>query len=128
MSLWTLEKWMRADPNPAKTIQMIKDKIARKKNLSKNNPIKLMKMEMSREEWDAYWREKKSAEPHYLHTGGWTRKESGQHDMKHIAMIPQCVYNHNPEYWGDIIKSRQFYKHPEFLVSNPKPQWRKSLR
>ena len=128
MGLWTLEKWMRADPDPHKTIKMIKDKIALKKRLSKEKPLKLMKMEMSREEWDAYWREKLEAEAHYLHTGGWTKKANGQHDMKHLAMIPQCVYNHNPEYWQEVIEKRDFHKHPEFLVSNPKPQWRKSLR
>jgi hypothetical protein len=128
MSLWNLEKWMRADPDPKKTIQMIKDKIALKKRLSSEDPIRLMKMEMDKEEWSAYWREMKAAQAHYLHTGGWTKRESGQHDMKHVAMIPQCVYNHDPEYWSTIIKTKQYYKHPEFLVSNPKPQWRKSLR
>jgi hypothetical protein len=128
MSLWNLEKWLRADPDPAKTIKMIRDKIAYKKRLSREKPLKLMKMEMSQAEWDTYWREKQEAEAHYLHTGGWTKKENGQHDMKHLAMIPQCVYNHNPEYWQGIIENREFYKHPEFLVSNSKPQWRKSLR
>ena len=121
MSLWTVEKLMRQDPDPVKTIRMVKEKILRKRRLSQENPIKLMKEEMDKEEWDAYWREKKAAEAAYVHSQGWTKKEAGQFDMKHLAMIPQCVYNNNPEYWSEVIEKREFYKHPEFLVSNPKP-------
>jgi hypothetical protein len=128
MSLLSLEKQMRADPDPAKTVKTIKDRIELRKKMAIENPIALMRIEMSKEEWDTYWREKKAAEAHYLHTQGWTKKEKGQFDMKHLAMIPQCVYNANPEYWKQIIQARQFHKHPEFLVSNNSPIWRKSLR
>ena len=87
--------------------------------MSRTDPIRLMRLYMPKEEWDAYWQEKKIAEAHYIHTKGYAKKERGQFDIKHVAMIPQIVYNSNVEYWSEIIKSRQFYKHPEFLVSNP---------
>jgi hypothetical protein len=122
MTITNLDYWLKNDPNPNKTLDMIKQKIERKKRLSKENPIQLMREEMPKDEWNAYWREKREAEIHYLHTRGFTKKENGQFDMKHIAMIPQVVYNQNVEYWSDIISTRQFHKHPEFLVSSPTPK------
>jgi hypothetical protein len=119
--LKTLDNWIKNDPNPAATIKLIKSKIEYRKNLARTDPVKLMRLYMPKEEWDAYWREKKEAEAYYLHSRGFAKKEKGQFDIKHVAMIPQIVYNSNIDYWKEIIASRQFYKHPEFLVSNPKP-------
>jgi hypothetical protein len=117
MTVTNLDYWLRNDPDPIGTIKIIKDKIALKKRLASEDPIALMKMEMDKAEWDTYWSEKRALEAEYLHSRGFAKKERDQFDMKHVAMIPQCVYNHDVEYWQNIIKSRQFYKHPYFLVS-----------
>jgi hypothetical protein len=117
--LKNLNNWIKNDPDPVATLKLIKQKLDYRKQLSRTDPVKLMRLYMPKDEWDAYWREKKIVEASYVSSKGWAKKEKDQFDMKHVAMIPQLVYNSNVEYWSEIIKTRQFHKHPEFLVSNP---------
>lgn len=45
---------------------------------------------------------------------GWSKGKT----MKKIYSIPMEVYMANPSYWDEVIKSKQFKKHPEWKVGS----------
>jgi hypothetical protein len=42
----------------------------------------------------------------------WTKGRT----MKKIYSVPMDVYMSNPPYWDEIIKTKQFSKHPEWII------------
>ena len=46
--------------------------------------------------------------------GGWNKSKT----MKHVFSIPEVVYMANRPYWDEIIKTKQWKKHPEFMTEN----------
>lgn len=45
-------------------------------------------------------------------TNAWTKGRT----MKKIYSVPLDVYMSNPVYWDEIIKTKQFSKHPEWII------------
>jgi hypothetical protein len=44
--------------------------------------------------------------------GAWTKEKT----MKKKYSIPMEVYLSNPQYWDEIIATKKFNKHPEWLI------------
>lgn len=46
--------------------------------------------------------------------GTWTKNKT----MRKVFSIPQEVYMANQPYWDEIIRTKQWKKHPEFMTEN----------
>jgi phosphopantetheinyl transferase (holo-ACP synthase) len=96
-----------------KTIGYLKKIIDHKKWLSKNNPQKFMEKYMTQEERETWKKRMTELRNEYYRTKGMSKDKT----MKHIFDIPEKVYYANIEYWDEIITSRDYARHPYFMVA-----------
>ena len=111
--------WLLSDPDPMKTLDKIKKDNQRKSRLSKSNPVKLMKEEMTEEEYVGFWEDLYNLRAYYAIEFTKKNKKITQKDLAHTYYLPQLLYNHNYKYWKKIITEKRFLEHPEFCVINP---------
>jgi len=114
-----LADWLENDPDPEKTLIKIKKDIARKKSLSKNNPIKLMKEELTGEEYKNFFLDLADQRTYYAIEYYKKGKKIKTKDFAQLYYLPQCVYNANFKYWKRLIQEYRFYERPEFIVVPP---------
>lgn len=111
----TINHWAKADKNPAATLDKIKSDLVRRKQMVRINPMQVFK-EVDYEGWKhwpeeiKYWRELNS------YTGGWTPDRV----MRSRYMIPQVLFNIDPDYWHEVIRDNKTLRHPEFLILDPR--------
>lgn len=111
-----LLEWLMNDPNPNETLNKIKRDGQRKSRLSKDNPVKLMKEEMTDEEYINFWKDLNDLRKYYAIEYFKKGKKLKKKDLAHLYYLPQCVYNYNFKYWKKLITEKRFMEHPEFIV------------
>jgi hypothetical protein len=114
-----LANWLMNDPDPEKTLIKIKKDALRKKSLSKNNPVKLMKEELTEEEYRNFWLDLADQRTYYAIEYYKKGKKIKATDFAQLYYLPQCVYNANFKYWKRLIKEYRYFDHPEFMVVAP---------
>lgn len=114
-----LMTWLMNDPNPNATLDKIKKENQRKSRLSKSNPVKLMKEEMTEYEYVGFWEDLYNLRAYYAIEFTKKNKKITQKDLAHTYYLPQLVYNANYKYWKKVITEKRFLEHPEFCVINP---------
>jgi len=112
--------WIANDPEPSKTLDRLKKEGLKVKALSKDNPVKLMKQEMTEEEYIGFWEDLSNLRAYYAIEFTKKKKKIKQSDLAHTYYLPQLVYNANYKYWKKIITEKRFLEHPEFCIINPK--------
>lgn len=111
-----LLEWLMNDPNPNETLDKIKNEGKRKASLSKSNPVKLMKEEMTEEEYINFWKDLTDLRKYYAIEYFKKGKKIKQDKFPHLYYLPQFIYNYNFSYWKKLIANKRFLEHPEFLV------------
>lgn len=111
-----LLNWLANDPNPNETLDKIKKEGKRKSSLSKHNPVKLMKEEMTEEEYINFWKDLTDLRKYYAIEYFKKGKKIKQDKFPHLYYLPQFIYNYNFSYWKKLINNKRFLEHPEFLV------------
>lgn len=111
-----LLNWLANDPNPNETLDKIKKEGKRKASLSKNNPVKLMKEEMTEEDYINFWKDLTDLRKYYAIEYFKKGKKINQDKFPHLYYLPQFIYNYNFSYWKKLINNKRFLEHPEFLV------------
>lgn len=111
-----MANWLLSDPNPNATLDKIKKEGKRKASLSKSNPVKLMKEEMTEEEYINFWKDLTDLRKYYAIEYFKKGKKIKQDKFPHLYYLPQLVYNANFKYWKKLIANKRFLEHPEFLV------------
>jgi hypothetical protein len=111
-----LLNWLANDPNPNETLDKIKKEGKRKASLSKNNPVKLMKEEMTEEEYINFWKDLTDLRKYYAIEYFKKGKKIKQDKFPHLYYLPQLVYNANFKYWKKVITEKRYLEHPEFIV------------
>lgn len=114
-----LMTWLMNDPNPNATLDKIKKENQRKSRLSKSNPVKLMKEEMTEDEYVGFWEDLYNLRAYYAIEFTKKNKKITQKDLAHTYYLPQVIYNSNYKYWKKVITEKRFLEHPEFCVINP---------
>ncbi len=109
--------WLANDPDPDKTLNEIKKEQTKMRSLSKHNPIKLMKQEMTEQEYLDFWKDIADLRAYYAIE--YKKKDIKQEDFPQTYHLPQCVYNANAKYWKKVITEKRFLEHPEFMIVNP---------
>jgi hypothetical protein len=112
--------WLLSDPDPMKTLDYIKKEGKKRAKLSKDNPVKLMKQEMTEEEYIGFWEDIANVRAYYAIEFTKKKKKIKQSDLAHTYYLPQLVYNANYKYWKGLIDNKRFLEHPEFAIINPK--------
>jgi hypothetical protein len=114
-----LANWLLNDPDPNATLDKIKKEEKRKKALSKNNPLKLLKEELTEQEWKDFWMDLTDLRSYYaIEFYKKNKKIKGKH-LPQMYYLPQVIYAHNSKYWSRLLKEYRFYDHPEFMVVPP---------
>ena len=108
--------WLLSDPNPNETLNKIKRDGQRKSRLSKDNPVKLMKEEMTDEEYVNFWKDLNDLRKYYAIEYFKKGKKLKKKDLAHLYYLPQCIYNYNFKYWKKLITEKRFMEHPYFCV------------
>lgn len=111
-----LLEWLMNDPNPNETLDNIKKEGKRKASLSKSNPVKLMKEEMTEEEYINFWKDLTDLRKYYAIEYFKKGKKIKQDKFPHLYYLPQLVYNANFKYWKKVITEKRYLEHPEFIV------------
>lgn len=111
-----MANWLGNDPDPIGTLNKIKKDGQRKKSLSKNNPVKLMKEEMTEEEYINFWKDLADLRKYYAIEYFKKGKKINQDKFPHLYYLPQLVYNANFKYWKKVITEKRYLEHPEFMV------------
>ncbi len=111
-----LMEWLLNDPNPNATLDKLKKEGQRKKALSKDNPVKLMKEELNDEEYIGFWEDLNNLRKYYAIEFFKKGKKIKKSDLAHTYYLPQCVYNANYKYWKQLITDKRFMEHPCFIV------------
>lgn len=111
-----LLEWLMNDPNPNETLDKIKKEGKRKASLSKSNPVKLMKEEMTEEEYINFWKDLTDLRKYYAIEYFKNGKKLKKSELPHMFYLPQVIYNYNWKYWKKLIIDKRFYEHPEFMV------------
>lgn len=111
-----LLEWLMNDPHPNETLNKIKRDGQRKSRLSKDNPVKLMKEEMTEQEYIDFWKDLNDLRKYYAIEYFKKGKKLKKKDLAHLYYLPQCIYNYNFKYWKKLITEKRFYEHPEFAV------------
>ena len=114
-----LADWLLSDPDPDKTLRKIKKDQVRKRSLSKNNPIKLMKEELTEEEYRNFWLDLADQRTYYAVEYYKKNKKIKTKNFAQLFYLPQCVYNANFKYWKRLIQEYRYYEHPYFIVVPP---------
>ena len=114
-----IAEWLMNDPDPNGTLDKIKKENQRKSRLSKNNPVRLMKEEMTEDEYVGFWEDLYNLRAYYAIEFTKKNKKITQKDLAHTYCLPQLVYNANYKYWKKVITEKRFLEHPEFCVINP---------
>ncbi len=96
-----------------KTIAYAKKVIDYKRWLVKTNPKKFMEKYLTKEERDVFKARMTRLRNEYYQTKGMSKDKT----TKHIFDIPEKVYYAYPEYWNEIIATRDYSRHPEFCVA-----------
>lgn len=112
--------------NPKEALDILAFKLKELKKLSTDDPLKLMKLYMPKEEQDAYWKERNNVIRDKQMSLAVSRGDDSFMSKLPLFMVPQLVYNSNPEYWKDVIENRRFNKYPYFLTE--KPNVKKDIR
>lgn len=108
--------WLANDPDPMGTLDKIKKENQKKTRLSKDNPVKLMKLEMNDEEYIGFWKDLNDLRKYYAIEYFKKGKKLRKSDLAHLFYLPQVVYNYNWKYWKKLITEKRYYEHPEFMV------------
>ena len=108
--------WLANDPDPMGTLDKIKKENQKKTRLSKDNPVKLMKLEMNDEEYIGFWKDLNDLRKYYAIEYFKKGKKLRKSDFAHLFYLPQVVYNYNWKYWKKLITEKRYYEHPEFMV------------
>lgn len=108
--------WLANDPDPMGTLDKIKKENQKKSRLSKDNPVKLMKLEMNDEEYIGFWKDLNDLRKYYAIEYFKKGKKLRKSDLAHLFYLPQVVYNYNWKYWKKLITEKRYYEHPEFMV------------
>jgi hypothetical protein len=111
-----MANWLGNDPDPIGTLNKIKKDGLKKKALSKDNPVKLMKEEMSEEDYTNFWKDLNDLRKYYAIEYFKKGKKIKQDKFPHLYYLPQFIYNYNFKYWKKLITEKRFLEHPEFLV------------
>lgn len=111
-----LMEWLLNDPNPNETLDKIKKEGKRKASLSKHNPVKLMKEEMTEEDYINFWKDLNDLRKYYAIEYFKNGKKLKKKDLAHLYYLPQCIYNYNFKYWKKLITEKRFMEHPCFIV------------
>lgn len=111
-----LLEWLLNDPNPNATLDKIKRKNQQKARMSKDNPVKLMKLEMNDEEYIGFWKDLNDLRKYYAIEYFKNGKKLKKSELPHMFYLPQVIYNYNWKYWKKLIIDKRFYEHPEFMV------------
>jgi len=114
-----LMTWLLNDPNPNATLDKLKKDGLKRRALSKDNPVKLMKQEMTEEEYCGFWEDLYKLRAYYAIEFTKKGKKIKQSDLAHTYYLPQLIYNANYKYWKKLITEKRFLEHPCFLVVNP---------
>jgi len=114
-----LADWLSNDPDPDKTLAKIKRDEARKRSLSKNNPLKLLKEELTEKEYKDFFLDLADQRNYYAIEYYKKGKKIKTKDFAQLYYIPQCIYNANFKYWKRLIQEYRFYERPEFMVVPP---------
>lgn len=114
-----LLNWLANDPNPNETLDKIKKEGKRKASLSRSNPVKLMKEEMTEEEYINFWKDIIDLRKYYAIEYFKKNKKIKRHTFSHLYYLPQLVYNANAKYWKKLIMDKRYFEHPCFMVVDP---------
>lgn len=114
-----LADWLANDPDPEKTLNKIKKDEARKRSLSKNNPLKLLKEELTEKEYKDFFLDLADLRTYYAIEYYKKGKKIKVKDFAQLYYLPQCIYNYNFKYWKKLILEYRFYEHPCFMVVPP---------
>jgi len=108
--------WLMSDPNPTETLNKIKRDGKRKSRLSKDNPVKLMKEEMTEQDFTNFWLDLNDLRKYYAIEYFKKGKKVKKSDFPNLYSLPQIIYNYNFSYWKKLITEKRFLEHPEFLI------------
>lgn len=108
--------WLNSDPDPMGTLDKIKKENQKKSAMSKDNPVKLMKLEMNDEEYINFWKDLNDLRKYYAIEYFKKGKKLKKSELPHMFYLPQVVYNYNWKYWKKLITDKRFLEHPEFCV------------
>lgn len=108
--------WLANDPDPMGTLDKIKKENQKKSAMSKDNPVKLMKLEMNDEEYINFWKDLNDLRKYYAIEYFKKGKKLKKSELPHMFYLPQVVYNYNWKYWKKLITDKRFLEHPEFMV------------
>jgi hypothetical protein len=111
-----IAEWLLNDPDPNATLDKIKKEGKRKTSLSRSNPIKLMKEEMTEEDYINFWKDIIDLRKYYAIEYFRKNKKIERHNFSHLYYLPQLVYNANYKYWKKLIMDKRYFEHPEFMV------------
>lgn len=95
------------------SINRIKQKLAWRKLIVRRDP----KAVCTQEEWQDYLAYKRDLETNeeIWKTKGMSKGKT----LKFTYAVPQPVYDADPDYWQEIMLTRDFTRHPEFIISKP---------
>jgi hypothetical protein len=113
----TLKWWAKNDPNPMKTLDLIKRKQEYNKKMVRENPMKLYK-EIDPEGFKIYHEQMKDLRQVYWKTRGYSTDKN----YKDNWMVPLVLWNLDPDYWHEVTRRKKNLVHTEFMVSPVKPQ------
>lgn len=113
----SLQDWLTNDPDPQKTMDLVKKKIDWKKKMSKEDPIGLMRAMMTKQEFNDFWTTKKEQEAGFLLNHGWSNDK--EKSYKANWWVPQFVVSANPEHWDMVFRTKKYTLYPYFLLGNP---------
>ena len=111
--------WLLSDPDPNKTLDYLKKQGKRKASLSRSNPVKLMKEEMTEEDYVNFWKDIIDLRKYYAIEYFKKNKKIKRHTFSHLYYLPQLVYNANAKYWKKLIAEKRYFEHPCFMVVDP---------
>ena len=114
-----MAEWLLNDPNPNATLDKLKKDGLKRKALSKDNPVKLMKQEMTEEDYINFWKDISDLRAYYAIEYKRKKKKIKQSDLAHTYYLPQLIYNANHKYWKKLITEKRFLEHPCFMVVDP---------
>ena len=119
LAMEAMADWLSNDPDPNGTLNKIKKDNARKRSLSKNNPIKLLKEELTPQEFRDFFMDLADLRTYYAIEYYKKGKKIKTTDFASLYYLPTVIYNHNFKYWKTLIQEYRFYEHPEFMVVPP---------
>ena len=111
----SLQDWLTNDPEPNKTLDLLKKKLDWRKKMSKEDPVGLMRSLLTKEEFNDFWDNKRALEYDFTINSGYSADKT----LKASWYVPEIVVSNNSEWWDEVFRLKKYTLYPYFLLGNP---------